>query len=269
VKGAKSMIINKNSILYFSGTGNTYDVTSKLAKACNLEVINISSLIKEEVLQINCEIIGVAFPIYYGGIPKIISEIISKMKLSKEQYIFALATYGGMPANPFKILERRLKEKNVTLGAGFLMNMPGNYLPLNGARKRSVQIKNFKKADKKIEEAAEIISSKMVVKYEKSPYLIDRPFDKLSEKRVEGLSALDVNFKVDDKCNNCGICSKICPTKNISIENGKLKWLGSCEQCMACIQHCPREAIQYGNKTVKRKRYTNPNVNYLKVLLNH
>lgn len=263
------MIINKNSILYFSGTGNTYDVASKLAKRCNFELINVSSLIEEEVLEISCEIIGVAFPIYYGGIPKIMNKIISKMEFLNEQYIFALATYGGMPANPFKILERRLKEKGVSLGAGFLMNMPGNYLPMYGARRSSVQIKNFKKADKKIEEVAEIIISKMVLQYEKSPYIIDRPFANLSEKTVEKLAALDVNFNVDNKCNNCGVCLRICPVKNINIENSKIKWLGKCEQCMACIQHCPREAIQYSNKTSKRKRYTNPNVEYLKVLLNN
>lgn len=261
------MIINKTSILYFSGTGNTYDVSSKLANRCNFQLINIASLIEEEELEINCETIGVAFPIYYGGIPKIMNKIISKIKFSNKQYIFALATYGGMPGNPFKVLERILREKDVTLGSGFLMNMPGNYLPLNGARRSRVQIKNFKKADKKIEEVSEIIISKKVLQYEKSPYIIDRPFSNFSEKRTEKLSGYDANFKVDSKCNNCRICLKICPVKNINDESGKLKWLGKCEQCMACIQHCPREAIQYGNKTSKKKRYTNPNVDYLKVLL--
>lgn len=65
----------------------------------------------------------------------------------------------------------------------------------------------------------------------------------------------------------CGMCVKICPVKNIHIENNQVNWLGGCEQCMACIQYCPKEAIQYANKTAKRTRYRNPNVNYLKVLL--
>lgn len=262
------MIIDKNSILYFSGTGNTYDVASKLAKRCEFKLINLSSLIEEEVLEINCEIIGVAFPIYYGGIPKIMDKIIRKMEFFNEQYIFGLATYGGMPGNPFNILARKLKERDVSLGAGFLMNMPGNYLSLNGARRSSVQTKCFEKADQKIEELAEIIVSKRVVQYEKSSYIIDSLFVNFSEERVEKLSRHDVNFNVDDKCNNCGICLKICPVKNINVQNGKIEWLGKCEQCMACIQYCPKEAIQYSNKTSKKKRYTNPNVDYLKVLLN-
>lgn len=262
------MIINKNSILYFSGTGNTYDVASKLAKRCEFELINISSLTDDDVLQVKCEIVGVAFPIYYGGIPKIVNKIISKMEFLKEQYIFAIATYGGMPGNPFEILDAKLNQHHRSLGAGLLINMPGNYLPLNGSRRKSVQIRNFKKADKKIEGFSEMIISKKVLQYEKSPYIIDRAFSNISEKKVEKLWTLDVNFNVDDKCNNCGICLRICPTKNIIIENSKLKWLGKCEMCMACIQYCPREAIQYGNKTTKKNRYTNPNVNYLEVLLN-
>ncbi|CDM69992.1 Hypothetical protein CM240_2875 [Clostridium bornimense] len=263
------MIIKRNSILYFSGTGNTYDVASKLAKRCNLKLINIASLIEEEELEIKCETIGIAFPIYYGGIPKIVNGIISKMKFYNEPYIFALSTYGGMPGNPFKILERILKEKEGTLGSGFLVNMPGNYLPRNGARRSSVQIRNFKRADKKIEEVTELIISKKVLQYEKSPYIIDRPFSNFLEKRIEKLSGYDVNFRVDDKCDNCGICIKICPVKNINVESGTLRWLEKCEQCMACIQYCPRKAIQYGKKTSKKKRYTNPNVDYLKVLLDN
>lgn len=261
------MVINKNSILYFSGTGNTYDVSLKLAKRCDFELINISTLIEEEIIEINCEIIGVAFPIYYGGVPKIINETIDKIRTFKNQYIFSLATYGGMPGNPFKILEKRLKYQGINLGSGFLINMPGNYIPLNGARRNSVQINNFKNANKKIEEITDIIIAKKNLNYEKSPYIIDRPFSYFSEKKVEKLSSYDVNFYVDNKCINCGMCLRICPVKNISIKNGKITWLGKCEQCMACIQYCPSEAIQFGNKTFKKKRYKNPNVDYLKVLL--
>lgn len=265
------MRINQNSILYFSGTGNTYEVSMKVGQKCGFELINMASLIEEDLVEINCEIIGIAFPIYYGSFPKIVSQIISKMKVLKKVlkkvYIFALATYGGMPGNPFKIIDKQLIERNLSLDTGFLMSMPGNYLPLNGARRNSVQNKCFTKADKKIEEIAKVVTGKKVLPYEQSPYIIDRPFSALSEKRIEGLSALDVNFHVTDQCEGCGLCLKICPVKNVAMENGKVKWLGKCEQCMACIQYCPQEAIQYGNKTYKKKRYHNPNVDYLKVLL--
>lgn len=36
---------------------------------------------------------------------------------------------------------------------------------------------------------------------------------------------------------------------------------------MACIQYCPNEAIEYGKKTIGRKRYKNPNIS-LKEMIN-
>lgn len=76
-----------------------------------------------------------------------------------------------------------------------------------------------------------------------------------------------MNFHANNKCTKCGLCLKICPVNNIKMKDGNIKWNGRCEQCMACIQYCPAEAIQFGNKTLNRKRYRNPNVDYLKVLL--
>lgn len=73
------MVINENSILYFSGTGNTYDVAEKVAKESELKLINISDLLEEEIVKINCEVIGLVFPIYFGGVPKIMNMIINKM----------------------------------------------------------------------------------------------------------------------------------------------------------------------------------------------
>lgn len=261
------MIINENSILYFSGTGNTYDISKKVARESELKLINVADLLEEKIIEINCEVIGLAFPIYFGGIPKIISKIIDKIVSLKLKYTFALATYGGMPANPFRILENELRKKEIKLDAGFLINMPGNHITLHGARSKKTQVKSFERANKKVEKIINAITSKKVIPYEKSPYIIDRPFFKSSIKRVEQLSSYDVNFNVDSKCTKCGICERICPVKNIKIKDGIIKWDGRCEQCMACIQYCPKEAIQFGNKTLKRKRYRNPNVNYLKVLL--
>jgi epoxyqueuosine reductase QueG len=47
---------------------------------------------------------------------------------------------------------------------------------------------------------------------------------------------------------------------NIKMENKQPNWGNQFEQCMACIQWCPAQAIRYGNKTGKRKRYHNPEI---------
>jgi len=69
---------------------------------------------------------------------------------------------------------------------------------------------------------------------------------------------MDKKFWKDDKCNGCGICSKVRPAGNIEIINEKLAWLHRCEQCLAYMQWCPQEAIQCGKKTVKYPWYHHP-----------
>jgi len=46
----------------------------------------------------------------------------------------------------------------------------------------------------------------------------------------------------------------------IKMEDRRPVWQHNCERCLACIHWCPCEAIEYGKKTVKRRRYHNPNI---------
>ncbi|NLC03922.1 MAG: 4Fe-4S binding protein, partial [Tissierellia bacterium] len=68
------------------------------------------------------------------------------------------------------------------------------------------------------------------------------------------------NFWADDNCDGCSICEKVCPANDIVMEEGRPKWLNNCEQCLACMQWCPQKSIQYKKSTIKRDRYTHPEV---------
>ena len=61
-------------------------------------------------------------------------------------------------------------------------------------------------------------------------------------------------FSVDNNCNSCGLCTKVCPFENIELYKGKPMWHQHCTKCMACICRCPKEAIQYGKSTDVYKR---------------
>ena len=65
-------------------------------------------------------------------------------------------------------------------------------------------------------------------------------------------------FSVDNNCNSCGLCTKVCPFENIELYKGKPMWHQHCTKCMACICRCPKEAIQYGKSTKNKGRYYNP-----------
>lgn len=69
----------------------------------------------------------------------------------------------------------------------------------------------------------------------------------------------DKKFRVSG-CVNCKVCEDVCLVENIMLKDGMPTFSHNCEQCTACIQYCPAKAINYKNKTDKRRRYTNPNI---------
>jgi heterodisulfide reductase subunit A len=60
-------------------------------------------------------------------------------------------------------------------------------------------------------------------------------------------------YVIADLCNGCGVCVPICPTKAISMQEGKAKIDPfQCTGCGACIPACPKEAIDFKNATTKQ-----------------
>jgi heterodisulfide reductase subunit A-like polyferredoxin/coenzyme F420-reducing hydrogenase delta subunit len=60
-------------------------------------------------------------------------------------------------------------------------------------------------------------------------------------------------FVISDLCNACNACIPVCPTKAISMQDGKANidpFL--CTGCGACIPVCPQEAIDFKNATTKQ-----------------
>ncbi len=57
---------------------------------------------------------------------------------------------------------------------------------------------------------------------------------------------MDKTYYINENCNSCGICSKVCPVNNIQMKDGKPIWLNNCENCLACYNWCPKKAIEGG-----------------------
>jgi ferredoxin len=76
-------------------------------------------------------------------------------------------------------------------------------------------------------------------------------------------------FNITNACDGCKICTKVCPVKNIIMENNKPVFNSRCEQCMACIQWCPQKAINYKTKTQSRKRYHHPSITIQEIIKNN
>ncbi|MGM0607365.1 MAG: EFR1 family ferrodoxin [Candidatus Muiribacteriota bacterium] len=248
-------------IYYFSGTGNSLYVAQKIAESLdNTQLISIDEEIKKDEPIIDSDFAGIIYPVYCFGLPRIVKDFIEKVKIKNNSYFFSIATAGApklAPAN--EQLENILKKKSVSLNAGFIVGMPGNYIVLYGAPSRAKQENIFLKARKKIDYILYFLKEKKDNKVEKGFFLIR--FGYLGAGFFySSLPKSAKNFYVTDKCTGCSKCVRVCPVNNISLKEGSPQWGDKCEQCMACIQLCPEEAVEYGKKSIGRKRYKNPYV---------
>ena len=62
-------------------------------------------------------------------------------------------------------------------------------------------------------------------------------------------------------CVGCGICTRICPAHNITLQNQKAVTGSRCAYCMACVHACPHGGMQVnGHKIKKENQYRHPEV---------
>jgi ferredoxin len=262
------MIISKKTIFYFSGTGNSLQVSKDIAQLLgNTELVSIPSIVDNDEIKIEADSVGIVFPVYMWGLPLVVDGFVKKLNVSKSTYVFAVGTYGGSLGDSLNQMNRLLKKNGSKLNAGFGINMPGNYIVMYGARSEKSQAKAFEKEKSKVRHIADIVKQKNDCGINQSKIGIDRLLTPITYKGINNFHKKGKSFYAKDNCNGCGTCEKLCGVKNIKMENGRPVWDNKCEQCMACIQYCPKEAIECGKKTIGRKRYRNPKVS-VKELIN-
>jgi ferredoxin len=247
------------AIYYFSGTGNSLVVARTIAaKLGNTKLIPIAREGAMEPL-VGAQRVGLVFPIYVFGLPLIVTRFITKLKIPNDTYVFAVAVNGGMPCATLKQTATLFAEHGRTLSSGFAVTMVDNYTPISGAISLKKQKQRFAKAGRKVEEICGAIERR-----DRGVYpgwlLVNWLFSRMYRGWVPDAPNLDKNFAVDSNCNGCGVCEKVCPVRNIKMNDRLPTWQHHCEQCFACLHWCPNHAIQYGKRTAGRTRYHHPDV---------
>ncbi len=137
-----------NKIYYFTGTGNSLQIANDLS--AKLDECTIHKIAEYSGEKIDGRTLGIVFPVYNWGLTLIICDFLRKLCVSDDTYIYAIANYGGLPGKALDQCEYILEENGLKLSAGFLINMPGNYIFGYGAKSKKVQEKLFEKEAKKI-----------------------------------------------------------------------------------------------------------------------
>ena len=252
----------KTVIYYFTGTGNSLAAARKICGHLgDCELVSIASLATTTgEIHAGSERVGIVCPVYYLGLPSIVTEFVNRLDLSRTGYCFAVLTMGGFGASALHQLDDLVFARNNRhLDAAFTVRMVGNFVPRYDPATGAKQEKLLRDADTILSEIAASIDKGLIVRPGIAPVTgLLKWF--MYDKFIRTIHDADKNFFADEKCTSCGTCAAVCPVKNIEMVNEKPLWKHHCELCCACIHFCPAEAIQYGQKTKKRGRYRNPSV---------
>jgi len=248
------------TIFYHTGTGNSLWVARRVADELGgAELVSIAEC-KDEKTAVSSEIVGLVFPVHIWGVPTPVIRFVNTLKGIQPGYVFAIAVHAGQVSNTLVQLKTLMAENGLNLSSGFEIAMPSNYIPWGGPGPEEKQRKCFELAQEKIFRIAGRIKEKTDMPVEKGPLWQRILFTAIYNISFSHVPKMDKKFWVDDKCDACGICCKVCPAGNITMREGKPVWNHRCEVCFACLQWCPQEAIQHGKKTPGYERYHHPEV---------
>lgn len=235
-------------ILYFSATGNSLYVAERIQRELggSIRYIPNYSGNGEEF-----ESIVVVSPIYSFGLPVHVYDLLPN--LTKNRPVWVVLNYGGMTGGADVFTYRYAKEHGLDIRGVFTVRMPENYT-LTFSAPSFYTNATLKAAPKAIDQVVNQIKAGECQiprnrKTKEAMYLKNRP--------TWHLIARD--FSVSSDCIQCGKCVQLCPTDNISLDNGKITFADRCVICLGCYHRCPQKAIRYKNST-KQDRYINPNV---------
>jgi len=249
----------KMQLYAYTGTGNSLWVARQLASELKEAPLQFMPALSRD-LKVEADRVGLIFPVHIWGLPVRVIQFISHLVVKPGTSFFAMAVNAGQPAATLLQLKKLMSSRGSTLALGYSIVLPSNYIPWGGPGPIETQQRLFGKAQEKIKWIVQEILRGERKKVERGPFWQNLPFSLIYKLSFRSVRTMDKKFEVDDKCNSCGICSKVCPAENIKMVNEKPTWLHRCEQCLACIQWCPQEAIQYGKKTVQYPRYHHPEV---------
>lgn len=235
-------------VFYFSGTGNSQWAAEEIAARTGDTAYDIIHL--ESVPEVCGEAqVGFVFPIYAWGVPEPVRNF-AKTLAKTNAFTFGICTCGGDAGMAMKRFS-----KIYPLHSSYSLIMPNNYIIASDTEDKPTILNKIQEAKGQIEIIAQEI-------------LARKPVYRVTEGSLAALKSSAANwgfekfarstkpFHVTPACIGCGQCAQNCPSGTISMKGNVPVWGEKCYQCLRCIHECPHKAIQYGNSTETKGRYT-------------
>lgn len=236
-----------NGILYFSSTGNSLFAAKMVEQRLSGEIRYIPTY---QGNGSEYDRIILVCPVYSYGLPRHVFELLPRLKGRR---VHVILTYGGMVAGADRLAYEYARENGLEIRGVYTVRMVENFTLTFSTPSIYNQIA-LRSAPGKIEEIiASISKDELHIPVEKKT----RRQEYETNKSNWHLIAKD--FAATEDCIRCGKCVDLCPSRNITMQEGKIVFGQSCVACLGCYHRCPRKAIRYKNRK-KRDRYFHPDV---------
>lgn len=233
----------KGRIYYFTGTGNSMRAARVVAqKLKNTDIVSMRTDPKDYPAS-DCDIVGFVYPVYHWTMPAPAVSFVKGLDINPNAYVFVIAMPSFICGMACEVLAEILAEKGISINYGNIVYSVANYAivypPFPPAKLR------VPRTEKKLRQIADDISHMKEKAYPRASRFIRQRKERVMTPYLELQQYADFPFTISEKCISCGICSKVCPCKNIVIENGRPVFQHHCANCMACVVSCPKRAIGY------------------------
>lgn len=239
------------AIYYFSGTGNTEIVAEMLKEAfvrheCHADLIRIEDVMKND-MRIDIErydLIGIGCQVIGYGVPKLVYDFIRLLPQGNWKATFVFRTAGGvapMNFNASKPMLRKLHRKGYSPYYERVLSISSNWI----VKFDDAVIRQLYKATK---EKTGLMCNDLL-RGERRIYQtgIGMKFKMTFIRAIASklFRFMGKDYGVSKACTHCNLCVKTCPSANIRMKNGKVKFGLNCNCCMRCLYLCPKEAIHF------------------------
>lgn len=244
------------TIYFYSGTGNTWLVVQEMVKVFHEKGLRVSTRRIEDTDPDTIDregTMGLAFPVAYQSTFDFLWDFFESMPRTTGTPVFMVDTmmmFSGAIVGPLK---KCLERKGYNCIGAREIVMPTNWFPRKIDEKKNGEIRTQGLTEARTY-AEDLVQGKTT--WGRIPLLSDSfrllCCNEFMMNNVNTAPGKKIRVK-EDICTGCGLCQRLCPMDNISMEGHPLHG-DDCEVCMRCLNYCPAEAVFIPGKDWARYR---------------